>query len=594
MELFNLFGSIFVKDEATKTIDSIDKKASGLSGVLGGLGKVALGASVVVGTALVGIGAKALSSASDVEEMRGKYGVTFAGMADDVDKWSESFSQSVGRSKYEIQESISNLADLQQGLGMTKEESFDLSSKIVELGTDLASFNNVNDSTAIEAISKAMMGEAESAKQLGLLLNVDRVKAFAEAQGLVYEELTDAERAQQVYNLAITQSQNAIGDAERTSDSFANQMKRMQGAIADGSAELGMQLLPTMTNFVTFVTTNIPTITAFLSGLFEKVGVVANGLWVLFETYMLPTLQNLAITINEVIIPAFQSFILWIQTLFEENQDKISELKLLFEDFFTSLNGFITAFVEWAKVFWAEYGEEITAVIKTAFNLMYSIIKTTIQLISDIFKVFSAMFSGDWSALWESIKTLFINLWDNLLDAFGEYFEYIKSLLDLFGTYFTDAWSEIFQGVSDFMSGIWDGIVNNVKSSVNSIIGLVNKAINAINGLNIDVPEWITELTGAKDFSFNIPNIPLLANGGLVSSATHAIIGEGKDQEAILPLNESVFNKLAQGINKQMNNNGSTSVVVQNMTVREEADISKVARELFNLQQRNQRGLGIV
>ena len=33
------------------------------------------------------------------------------------------------------------------------------------------SFNNVNDATALEAMTKAMFGETEMAKQLGLNLN---------------------------------------------------------------------------------------------------------------------------------------------------------------------------------------------------------------------------------------------------------------------------------------------------------------------------------------------------------------------------------------------------------------------------------------
>ena len=228
------------------------------------------GKAVAIGTAAIatGIGAvsaKAISMGADAEEMRNKYDVVFSGMTATVDSWANNFASAVGRSKFDIQESVSNIADLQQGLGMTREESFNLAKQVVELGTDLASFNNLNDSDAIEAVSKAMLGEAESAKQLGLLLNVDRVKKYAEEQGLVYENLTDAERAQQVYNLAVRQSQNAIGDASRSAGSYTNQMKALKTGISDAITTVGMKMVPFATGIVSSVNENIlPAFTSFL------------------------------------------------------------------------------------------------------------------------------------------------------------------------------------------------------------------------------------------------------------------------------------------------------------------------------------------
>ena len=168
-------GTLVMKVEAdTKKFTSGTKK---VTDVMGNLSKTTAIAATALTAAGVGIGVKLTQMGADAEEMRNKYNVVFKGMTNDVDEWAENFSDSVGRSKFDIQESLANLADLQQGLGMTKDESFDLSKNIVSLATDLASFNNVQDDVAIEAISKAMLGEAESAKQLGLLLNVDKICA---------------------------------------------------------------------------------------------------------------------------------------------------------------------------------------------------------------------------------------------------------------------------------------------------------------------------------------------------------------------------------------------------------------------------------
>jgi hypothetical protein len=65
--------------------------------------------------------------------------------------------------------------------------------------------------------------------------------------------------------------------------------------------------------------------------------------------------------------------------------------------------------------------------------------------------------------------------------------------------------------------------------------------INYIPGVNISK---IREL-----------NIPRLAKGGLVTESVIANIGEGRDNEAILPLNDQIFKKIAEGINQNNNQN---------------------------------------
>lgn len=247
--------------KADKNINTSQKKLSGFA-------KAAVAAFSV--TAVVNFTKEVTGLASEMEEIQNKFDVVFKGMEKDAEDWAEQFSKSVGRSRKDTKEFLSNIADLTIGMGMTQDASFDLATQIVELGTDLASFNNLQDSQAIEALTKAMLGEAEAAKQLGLLLNVDRVKEFAEAQGLVYKNLTDAEKAQLTFNLAVSQSQNAIGDAERSSESYANQVKAMEAAMEDLKIELGNELLPVMLELVQLIKDDVvPVLSDMLEWLFK-------------------------------------------------------------------------------------------------------------------------------------------------------------------------------------------------------------------------------------------------------------------------------------------------------------------------------------
>jgi len=61
---------------------------------------------------------------------------------------------------------------------------------------------------------------------------------------------------------------------------------------------------------------------------------------------------------------------------------------------------------------------------------------------------------------------------------------------------------------------------------------MVNGALSKLNALNIELPAML----GGGTIGFNIPEIPMLAEGGVVSSPTLAMIGEGSEPEAVMPL----------------------------------------------------------
>lgn len=206
-----------------------------------------------VTTVLGGIGIASLKAASDVSEMESKFNVVFKSLASEVDGWATTYANAIGRSKYEIKEAISNQADLYQGMGFTADEAYELSKQVTTLGYDLASFNNVNDAQAIDAMTKALMGETESAKMLGVNLTdtIMETSEFTKATGKSWKELSMAEKAQVRYQEAVKQSQNAMGDAERTSDGFTNQMKRLKGNFYDLGVQIGNVFLPIANTVVT-------------------------------------------------------------------------------------------------------------------------------------------------------------------------------------------------------------------------------------------------------------------------------------------------------------------------------------------------------
>ena len=114
---------------------------------------------------------------------------------------------------------------------------------------------------------------------------------------------------------------------------------------------------------------------------------------------------------------------------------------------------------------------------------------------------------------WSGIVAFFQGIWDSITSIFNDV-----------GTWFQG----VFQSAADIISGIFNGIVSTIKSAISTLIGGVNSVIEGINSIDVDVG-------GVQIGGFNIPKIPKLALGGVVTSPTQALIGEN-GAEAIVPL----------------------------------------------------------
>ncbi|MGW2044633.1 phage tail tape measure protein [Streptomyces sp. NPDC001858] len=83
--------------------------------------------------------------------------------------------------------------------------------------------------------------------------------------------------------------------------------------------------------------------------------------------------------------------------------------------------------------------------------------------------------------------------------------------------------------ISSAVSGMWDGIPRAFRSAINSVIGGWNRLSFSVGGgsfMGVDIPR----------LTLNTPDIPYLADGGITTGPTLAMIGEGREQEAVLPL----------------------------------------------------------
>lgn len=250
-------------------------KASGSSGTFGSkvtrMGKIAAAGLAVVGAAGVAAGVKMIGLASDAAEVDSKFRVIFGRQMPRLTKNIDKFAEATGASRFEMRKQVADLGALLQPIVKNRKAAGDMSVDFVKLANDLASFNNVPTADALEAIRSGLVGETEPMRRFGVLLNENAVKNEAYRLGLAKtgDELTETQKVQARASLIMQQTALAQGDATRTADSFANQIKRLKNTVKDTATEVGQKLLPHVQNLIEFINTKaIPAI----EGFFDELG----------------------------------------------------------------------------------------------------------------------------------------------------------------------------------------------------------------------------------------------------------------------------------------------------------------------------------
>lgn len=164
-----------------------------------------------------------------------------------------------------------------------------------------------------------------------------------------------------------------------------------------------------------------------------------------------------------------------------------------------------------AKEHLIAFGNKVSEI----WNSIAGWITGAIETISQYFPVFGAFLDGVWQSIQDVVG--------NIKAIFGGVIDFISNI-------FAGNWGAAWQNIVDIFGNIFGMIMNIAKAPINGVISIVNKAINAINSIGFDVPDWVP-LIGGKGFHINIPNIPLLATGGFTNGPS--IAGEAGTEAVI-------------------------------------------------------------
>ena len=210
--------------------------------------------------------------------------------------------------------------------------------------------------------------------------------------------------------------------------------------------------------------------------------------------------------------------------------------------------------------------DEIKATVEAVFGAIGEIIGNFGEWIGETF-----------SGIWNTVTTLFGGLADFFGSIFGGAWEAVKNVFSTGG--------RIFMGIVDGITQAFRTIVNAIITGINHVVAIPFNAINgflsflkSINILGIEPFSWVGTI--------DVPQIPLLAEGGVAAGATQAIIGEA-GTEVVLPLENNTDNwagLLASTLMEQMETEsiGGREIVV-NMTneINNQLDAEEIGRVMM-------------
>jgi hypothetical protein len=195
---------------------------------------------------ILAVGAGAIKLASDFEESLNKVNVSFGESSKEVQAFAKTTLNNFGIAEGSALEMAALFGDMGTSIGLTDKQAAGMSTTLVGLVGDLASFKNIRHDIAQTALASVFNGETESLKKLGVIMTQANLQQFALENGITktIKQMTEAEKVQLRFNFVLARTKNAQGDYLNTINGVANSTRNLQESVKELGEQFGKELLP--------------------------------------------------------------------------------------------------------------------------------------------------------------------------------------------------------------------------------------------------------------------------------------------------------------------------------------------------------------
>jgi hypothetical protein len=352
--------------------------------------------------------------------------------------------------------------------------------------------------------------------------------------------------------------------------------REFHAAIEGMQVQLGQFLYPALTAVAKAFSEIVPIIAQGLKPAFEAIGFVLNPVVTLIQNgtkYIVDLMENFKIgkVVTDDLGGAFKGF----QPLIESVQKAIESLHRYADGFllpiFKNIAGFVkTELIENFKAIANVVTNDIIPAFQTIVTAISGALQPVIESVTKALVDHEAQFEAVLHVI-EFVIDIVETLGRALLTFVGAV---IRDVAPILGGVLGVAFKAVGYIIADVINFVGDlinifmvlekvgksvasaigtafsAVADVIKGALNGVVFLINKVIDGLNSIHISIPSWVPKY-GGESFGINLPHIPMLAEGGIVTKPTLAMIGEA-GAEAVIPLSKGMG-----GMNVVINVQGS-------------------------------------
>lgn len=509
--IFSLFGEVFVNtDKAEESLHKTEEKAGNVGNTLAkGIGTAAkwgaaiVGAGTAVAGAAMGVANKAAESADQIDKMSQKIGIS----AEGYQEWSYVMEQNgmdVDKLQSGMKTLVTQMDKAKDGNKAASEAFKTLGIEVTNTDGSLRSQEEVMNE-AITAL--ANMGDsAERARLQSQLFG----KAGLEMSPMLNQGTEAIEGLKnRAHELGLVLSDEAVKNGVE----FGDLMNDLKSSVSMLGTSLGAELFPIFNDLIKEAIDFLPDIREMIS---QITPIIMDLIKQLLPPLMdlakelLPVISKLVTALTPIIAkllstltPLVVDILEALMPLLEPILDVVAEL----------LNALLPPLIQVIEALMPA----IEPVLELLGTLLQAILPLLVQQIQITSEVVTTVFQAAFEALGPVLEDV-----EKIL---GGLIEFITGV-------FTGDWEKAWNGVIKVFEGIWKGMADIAKAPLNAVINIFNELFDRIG--NIEIPDWVPDWLGGGK-SLSLPHIPLLAEGGTISSSGTAIVGEAGAEMIELP-----------------------------------------------------------
>lgn len=560
-----------VEGDIKKSLGGADDAFEGAGGRGGakfsGAAAAAIAAgTVVVAAAVAAVTTKAVMAFGELEQNVGGAEAVFGDYADTVKGKGVEAYKTLGLSQSDYLATANKMGALFQGSGIEQQRSLDLTTDAMQRAADMASVMGIEQSMAMESVAGAAKGNFTMMDNLGVAMNATSIEAYAASQGMSdwsFATADAASKAEMAMAMFMDSTSQYAGNFEKEAGETVTGSIGMMGAawdalfqgLGDENADMS-QLTANLVEAFKAVVKNVAPVVGeifaslpeVLGGIVSELGPMLGGLF--GDTDLGGVIGQFielwsAISPLSLVFQALEPLLPMVMDLFAQLSAALIPLTEAVLPIFTSLFEALIPIIMMLVEAIVPLLEPILALLQPLLDLVMMILTPLMELLTMLMPIIMAIVQG--------IVTFLIPVFQGVVDmiagVLSPAIQMIQDVLmginDFIVGVFTGDWELAWQGIVGIFSGIWNGLTGIVEGIVNGIIGIVNGAIDGING----IAGGVSDLTGGA-IDFTIPHIPKLAEGGIISARPGGIIaniGEGRYDEAVVPLSPAVLSQIGGG-----------------------------------------------